>query len=141
MFDSSTQLRSDVARVWFFVIFSYYSNGCFFKFGVGVGVEESIVNAPPDYNSNQLFKSNLTFCVVLRRVVDQLFKCNFIFFLFDTVRIWEFSPVWTDFDEFDNLSKRNVKLILKIFSHLEPLRGLVEQKNVVFNSFLCNLRS
>jgi hypothetical protein len=45
-----------------------------------------------------------------------------------------------DFDEFDNLSKRNVKLILKIFSHLEPLGGLVEQKNVVFNSFLCNLR-
>jgi hypothetical protein len=48
--------------------------------------------------------------------------------------------VWTDFDEFDNLSKRNVKLILKIFGHLEPLGGLVEQKNVVFNSFLCNLR-
>jgi hypothetical protein len=46
-----------------------------------------------------------------------------------------------DFDEFDNLSKRNVKLILKSFSHLEPLGGgLVEQKNVVFNSFLCNLR-
>jgi hypothetical protein len=44
-----------------------------------------------------------------------------------------------DFDEFDNLSKRNVKLILKIFSHLDPLGGLVEQKNVVFNSFLCNL--
>jgi hypothetical protein len=58
------------------------------------------------------------------------------FFLFDTVRIWEFSPVWTDFDKFDNLSKRNVKLILKIFS---PFKGLVEQKNVVFNSFLCNL--
>jgi hypothetical protein len=43
-----------------------------------------------------------------------------------------------DFDKFDNLSKRNVKLILKIFSDLE-LGGLVEQKNVVFNSFLCNL--
>jgi hypothetical protein len=40
-------------------------NGCFFfKFGVEVGVEESIVNAPRDYNSDQLFKSNLTFCVV-----------------------------------------------------------------------------
>jgi hypothetical protein len=35
-------------------------NECFIKFGV----EESIVNSPPDYNSNQLFKSNLTFCVV-----------------------------------------------------------------------------
>jgi hypothetical protein len=36
-------------------------NGCFFKFGVEVGVEESILNAPPDYNFDQLFKSNLTF--------------------------------------------------------------------------------
>jgi hypothetical protein len=32
----------------------------FFK----VGVEESIVNAPPDSNSDQLCKSNLTFYVV-----------------------------------------------------------------------------
>jgi hypothetical protein len=39
-------------------------NGCFFTFGVEAGVEESIVNAPPYYNSDQLFKSNLTFCVV-----------------------------------------------------------------------------
>jgi hypothetical protein len=39
--------------------------GVFFKFGVEVGVEESIVNAPPDYNSDQLFKCNLTFCVFL----------------------------------------------------------------------------
>jgi hypothetical protein len=31
---------------------------------VEAGVEESIVNAPPDYNSDQLFKSNLTFAVV-----------------------------------------------------------------------------
>jgi hypothetical protein len=37
-------------------------NGCFFTFGVEVDVEESIVNAPPDYNSDQLF--NLTFCVI-----------------------------------------------------------------------------
>jgi hypothetical protein len=29
----------------------------------------------------------------------------------------------TDFDKCHNLSKRNVKLILKIFSDLEPLRG------------------
>jgi hypothetical protein len=35
-----------------------------FKLGVEVGVEESIVNASPDHNSDQLFKSNLTFCVV-----------------------------------------------------------------------------
>jgi hypothetical protein len=32
------------------------SNGCCcFKFGVEVGVEESIVNAPPDYNSDHLY--------------------------------------------------------------------------------------
>jgi hypothetical protein len=46
--------------------------------------------------------------------------------------------VWTDFDKCHNLSKQNVKLILKILSDLEPLKGLVEQKNV-FNSFLCKL--
>jgi hypothetical protein len=40
-------------------------NGCSFKFGVEVYVEESIVNAPPDYKSDQLFKSNLTFFVFL----------------------------------------------------------------------------
>jgi hypothetical protein len=28
-------------------------------------IEESIVNAPPNYNSEQRFKSNLTFCVVV----------------------------------------------------------------------------
>jgi hypothetical protein len=47
------------------------------------------VNAPPDCNSAQLFKSNLTICVFsifnlknqsfLRRVVDQLFKSNLTF--------------------------------------------------------------
>jgi hypothetical protein len=36
-----------------------------------------------------------------------------VIFLFDAVTIWEFSPVWTDFDKCHNLSKRNVKLILK----------------------------
>jgi hypothetical protein len=41
-----------------------YVTGVFLKCGVEVGVEKSIVNAPPDYNSDQLFKSNLTFCVV-----------------------------------------------------------------------------
>jgi hypothetical protein len=47
-----------------------------------------------------------------------------MFFLFDTVRIWEFSPAWTDFDKCHHLSKRNVKLILKILSDLEPLMGV-----------------
>jgi hypothetical protein len=32
---------------------------------VEVGVEEAIVNAPTDYNSDQLFKSNFIFCVFL----------------------------------------------------------------------------
>jgi hypothetical protein len=51
-------------------------------------------------------------------------------FLFDTVRIWEFSPVWTDFDKCDKWSKRNVKLILKILSDLEPLRGSSNKKTL-----------
>jgi hypothetical protein len=37
-----------------------------------------------------------------------------------------------DFDKCHNLSKRNVKPILKILNDLEP-KGLLEQKNVVFN--------
>jgi hypothetical protein len=61
--------------------------------------------------------------------------CTLIFaflmhFLFDTVRIWEFSPVCTDFDKCHNLSKRNVKLILKILSDLEPLRGSSNKKTL-----------
>jgi hypothetical protein len=49
--------------------------------------------------------------------------------------------IFSDFDKCDNLSKRNVKLILKILSDLEPLRGSSnkKKKNVVFNSFLCKL--
>jgi hypothetical protein len=38
---------------------------CFLNFGVEVGVEQSIVNVPPDDNSDQVFKSNLTFCMFL----------------------------------------------------------------------------
>jgi hypothetical protein len=49
-------------------------------------------------------------------------------FLFDTVRIWEFSLV--DFDKCYNLSKRNVKLILKILSDLEPLRDSSHKKTL-----------
>jgi hypothetical protein len=55
---------------------------------------------------------------------------NKLLFLFDTLRIWEFSSVWTDFDKFDNLSKRNVKLILKIFSDMEPLKGSSNKKTL-----------
>jgi hypothetical protein len=35
-----------------------------------------------------------------------------------------------DFDKCDNLSKRNVKLILKILSDLEPLRGSSNKKTL-----------
>jgi hypothetical protein len=60
-----------------------------------------------------------------------------IFFLFDTVRIWECSPVWTDFDKCHNLSKRNVKLILKILSDLEPLRGSLNKKKTLYSTHSC----
>jgi hypothetical protein len=46
-----------------------------------------------------------------------------------------------DFDKCHYLSKRNVKLILKILSDLEPLRGSSNQKNVIFNLFVCKLGS
>jgi hypothetical protein len=36
----------------------------------------------------------------------------------------------TDFDKCHNLSKRNVKLILKILSDLEPLRGSSNKKTL-----------
>jgi hypothetical protein len=51
-------------------------------------------------------------------------------FLFDTVRISEFSPMRTDFDKCHHLSKRNFKLILKILSDLEPLRGSSNKKTL-----------
>jgi hypothetical protein len=57
-------------------------------------------------------------------------KCQNDFFLFDTVRIWGFSPVLTDFYKCHNLTKRNVNLILTILSDLEPLKGLLEKKTL-----------
>jgi hypothetical protein len=36
----------------------------------------------------------------------------------------------TDFDKCHNLSKRNVKLILKVLSDLEPLRGSSKKKTL-----------
>jgi hypothetical protein len=45
--------------------FCHHYNWCFLKSGVEVGVEESIVNAPPNYNSDQLFKSYLNFYMFL----------------------------------------------------------------------------
>jgi hypothetical protein len=43
----------------------YAAIGCSCKVSVNVGVEESIVNAPRITNSDQLFKSNFTFCVLV----------------------------------------------------------------------------
>jgi hypothetical protein len=40
-----------------------------------------------------------------------------------------------DFDKFDNLSKRIVKLILKIFSDLEPLGGSSNKKTLYSTRF------
>jgi hypothetical protein len=62
----------------------------FVKFAVEIGVEGSIVDAPPHYNFDQQFTSNLTFWVFLmcsslknqsflRRLVHQLFKSNLTF--------------------------------------------------------------
>jgi hypothetical protein len=55
---------------------------CSFKFPVKVGVLESIVNAPRITNSEQSFKSNLTFCVFNMQtdawcVHNRLFNANF----------------------------------------------------------------
>jgi hypothetical protein len=66
-------------------------NGCFFffLFRVEIAVEGSIVNSPPDYNSARLSCLNLTLlfaCFIcslkislLRLVVHQLFKSNLTF--------------------------------------------------------------
>jgi hypothetical protein len=48
----------------------------FFKLGVEVGVEDSIMNAPPDYDSDQLFKSNLTFWFIHNRLFNASFDPN-----------------------------------------------------------------
>jgi hypothetical protein len=51
-------------------------------------------------------------------------------------QIWEFSPVWTDFDNCYNLSKRKIKLILKILlSDLEPLKGSSNKKTLYSTRF------
>jgi hypothetical protein len=61
-------------------------NALYIQFGDGVevGVEESIVNAPPDSNYDQLFKSNFQFLRVFnmqfkKSVVHQRFKFNLTF--------------------------------------------------------------
>jgi hypothetical protein len=55
---------------------SFSSNGCFFKFGIEVGVEELIVNAP---HFLHVFNMQFEKSVFLRRVVDKLFKSNLTF--------------------------------------------------------------
>jgi hypothetical protein len=42
-----------------------------------------------------------------------------------------------DFDKCHNLSKRNVKLILKILGNLEPLRGLSNKKKTLYSTRSC----
>jgi hypothetical protein len=42
----------------------------------------------------------------------------------------------TDFDKCHNLSKRNVKLILKVLSDLEPLRGS-SNKKTLYSTLSC----
>jgi hypothetical protein len=44
--------------------------------------------------------------------------------------------MWTDFDKCDK-TKRQVNF--KDFKRFGAFKGVVEQKNVVFNSFLCKL--
>jgi hypothetical protein len=72
--------------------------------------------------------------IYIRKIFVSRFFCNqlynFFFFLFDTVRIWEFFLAWTDFNKYHNLSKRNVKLILKILTDLEPLKGSSNKKTL-----------
>jgi hypothetical protein len=53
----------------------------FFQFVVEVGVGESIVNAPPDYNSDQLIHLSRVFNMqsFLRQMVHQMFKSNLTF--------------------------------------------------------------
>jgi hypothetical protein len=43
--------------------------------------------------------------------------------------------MWTNFDKCHHLSKRNVKLILKILSDLEPLRGSSNKKTLYSTRF------
>jgi hypothetical protein len=72
------------------------------------------------------------------------FFCIYIkhFFLFATVRIWEFSPnMWTNFDKRHNMSKRNVKLILKILSDLEPSMAFLVAGKKVSASFNTSVKS
>jgi hypothetical protein len=66
--------------------FCYHYNWCFLKFGV----EESIVNAPPNYNSDQLFTSYLNFCMFLICSLTSLTNQTSGSFTIDST-----TPTWT----------------------------------------------
>jgi hypothetical protein len=61
IFPVPTQLRISFERA---ISINIVYTGCSFKFLLKVRVEESIVNAPRVTDPDQLFKVNLTFCVV-----------------------------------------------------------------------------
>jgi hypothetical protein len=52
------------------------------------------------------------------------------FFFCSTLRIWQCSSVWTEFDKCHNLSKQNIKLILKILRGFGALRGSSNKKSL-----------
>jgi hypothetical protein len=108
-----------------------------------------LLNKLQPSNQNYLFKPDFylenertfirnIFCVWVLFIVTyywisfgRLYRNHPVYiFLFDTVRIWEISPVWADFDKCHNLSKRNVKLIVKILGDVEPLRGSSNKKTL-----------
>jgi hypothetical protein len=83
------------------------------------------------FTSFPKFHSILLFVLITTQIkYSHYFRC-FIYLFFvrhcQNLRIFSFV---TDFDKCDNLSKRNVKLILKILSDLEPLRGSSNKKTL-----------
>jgi hypothetical protein len=60
----------------------------------------------------------------------KLFIANSLVIVAHALEIIFFVRHCQNFDKFDNLSKRNVKLILEIFSDLEPLGGSSNKKTL-----------
>jgi hypothetical protein len=79
----------------------------FFSFGVKVGVEESIMNPPPDYTTlDQLFKSNLTFWFLICSLKSQSFFKTSGSFTIDSS-----TPTLTD--------KKNTFIVIATFTKME----------------------
>jgi hypothetical protein len=80
--------------------------GCFFKFHLKVGVEESIVIAPRVTITDQLFKTNLTFCVV----------CVFTFYSADWRVVRSQSTLQRQiFDLYTDVPKKKDESIIPLF--------------------------